>query len=417
MSERAATTPELASYCPTGMVPGTLIALESFETALPYPADSYGFGRTTSGGATYGSWNASSNISAGYRILTYLNSTHVAVPSGSTLGLSFSYMGTGDDTTGFAVNNSGGTLVPSSTWRRVALNVTSEAKTNAGYLDVFFFNDTTGNAAASSSLRIDEVRVYTCVAGGSVRGDWNGDRRTDVMAIHSSGDLWMYPGTGTGTVTSGRRIGPGWGTFRWAGSPGDVDSNGRSDLLGIDSAGTLYLYSGAGDARFATRRVIGNGWNIFSALVTPGDMTGDGRPDLLGLDAGGQLQQYAFAANGSLRKVRTVGTGFDTMTHITGTGDLNGDRIGDVVAVRVSDGCMFSYLGTATTLRNHRQVGCGWDTMNLVSSPGDLTGDGFGDLVSRTVAGDLKMYRGVSGGGVAGGTVIGTGWGAMKFIF
>lgn len=418
-STTAAAVVELPGYCPTGYTPGKLLNKQSFEGTLPYPADSYGFNATTNGGATDGTYNASSTISAGYSLLTYVNSTHVAVPAGTRIGLSFSYLGSGVDTIGFTVNNAGGGLAPSSTWSTVALDVTSEARTNAGYLDAFFFNDTTAASSASSSLRVDAVRTYTCVPTPYKRGDWTGDQRVDILGIHGTGDLYLYPGTGRGGVLSGKRIGPGWGAYSWAGSPGDVDSNSITDLLGVADDGTLYLYSGRGngDGTFAARRAIGTGWGMFTAITTPTDITGDGSPDLIARDSAGTLHLYAFDTFGDISRVKEIGWKFNGMKWIIGMGDLNRDARGDVVAVNAADGCLYAYNATSTpALKLHAKVGCGWSAMTWLTSPGDLNGDGLGDLVARDGKGNLFFYPGRSGGGVYSAVKVGSGWTGMKFI-
>ncbi|EAP97507.1 putative secreted protein [Janibacter sp. HTCC2649] len=416
-STTAAGVIELPGYCPTGFAPGKLLNKASFEGALPYPADSYGFNATTNGGATDGSYNASSTISAGYPLLTYVNSTHVPVPAGTRIGMSFSYTGFGPDTIGFSVNNSGGTLAPTTTWSRVALDVTSEARTNAGFLDAFFFNDTSVDSSQNSTMRVDEVRVYTCVPTPFKRGDWTGDQRVDLLGIHGSGDLYLYPGTGTGDIVAGTRVGPGWGSFTWAGSPGDVDSNSISDLLGVSADGTLYLYSGRGNGAFATRRAIGTGWDVFSAITTPTDVTGDGSPDLIARDADGTLNLYAFDTFGEIKRVKEIGWKFNGMKWIIGMGDLNRDARGDVVAVNATDGCLYAYNATsAPALKLHAKVGCGWSAMTWLTSPGDLNGDGLGDLVARDANGQLFFYPGRTGGGVYSAVKVGSGWTGMKFI-
>lgn len=413
----ASSVPELPGYCATGYKPGTLLSKASFEGSLPYPADSYGFNATTSGGATDGSYNASSTISAGASVLTYVNSTHVAVPAGTRIGMSFSYKGSGNDTVGFSVNNSGGSLAPNEDWSHVALDVTSESRTNAGYIDAFFFNDTTANSTQSSSLRVDEVRVYTCVPTPFKRGDWTGDQRVDLMGIHGNGNLYLYPGKGNGGVSSGQLVGPGWSSFTWAGSPGDVDSNSVTDLLGVSGDGRLYLYSGRGGGRFQAARQIGNGWGAFTAIVTPTDMTGDGSPDLIARDSAGTLGLYAFDTFGDISKVKDIGFKFNGMKWIIGMGDLNSDSRGDVVAVNSTDGCLYAYNATATsTLSLKGKVGCGWSSMTWLTSAGDLNGDGFGDLTARGADGSLWFYPGRSGGGVYSGVKVGSSWGSMKFI-
>lgn len=405
---------ELASFCPAGKKPGTLLNLQSFEGALPYPADSYGFAARNTIPTTHGTWHATSTISAGASVLAYLNSTHTAVPRGTSIGVSFAYKGvTAGDTIGFSVNSSGGALAPASEWTRVALDTTSEATTNAGYLDVFFFNDTTVDRSQTSAIQVDEVRVYTCVPVPFTRGDWTGDGTVDVLATNTDpGDLLLFSGNGNGTIdTTSRFVGPGWGTFTWLASPGDVNGDARTDLVARRGDGTLLLYYGRGNATFSAAVTVGTGWNVITAIATPGDVNLDGRPELLGRATDGTLHLYTFGAGGALKRVKQIGNGWNTTRLVIGRGDLNGDRRGDLIGIR-DDGTMWSYLMTSSlTYGTARQVGSGWNVMNHASSPGRLNADGYDDIVARSSDGSLWFYAGGAGGALGRATKIATDWG------
>jgi hypothetical protein len=41
-------------------------------------------------------------------------------------------------------------------------------------------------------------------------GDFNGDRRPDLLARDGAGVLWLYPGNGAGGFLSRVQVGPGW---------------------------------------------------------------------------------------------------------------------------------------------------------------------------------------------------------------
>lgn len=413
----AASVVELSNYCPTGKTPGTSLNVQSFEGALPFPAESYGFAAVRSGATTHGTWHASSTISAGAPILAYVNSTHVAVPRGTTLGMSFSYKGsTAGDTIGFSVNNTGGGLAPATQWTRVALDVTSEASTNGGYLDAFFFNDTSVDMTARSSLQVDEVRVYTCVPVPFTRGDFTGDGRVDLLATNADpGDLVLFGGNGDGTIASSPRlIGQGWSSFTWLASPGDVDGDGRTDLLARRGDGAMRLFYGRGDGGFSSAVTVGTGWNVISAIATPGDVTLDGRPEILGRATNGTLHLYSFGADGQLKRVKQIGVGWNDTRLIIGRGDLNADRRGDLIGIR-TDGTMWSYtINSSLAYGKALQVGTGWNTITHASSPGSLNGPGYEDIVGRTSDGSLWFYPGGARGGLGKGVKIATGWNAYS---
>lgn len=421
----AADVVELPGYCATGYRAGTLLNQQSFEQSLPYPSESYGFNRTTSGGAAHGSYNATSTVSAGNYVLTYVNSSHVALPAGARISVSFSYRGsTPQGSGGFSANNFAVSLNPATNWTRAAFDVTSETRTNGGFLDAYFFNDTTYDGLASS-MRVDDVRVYTCVPTTYARGDWTGDGRTDLMGIqNSTGDHYLYTGKGNGKFGSAAQVGSGWNGFEWAGSPGDVNNDSLNDVLGLRTDGELFLYAGRGNSKFLSARHIAS-LEAGDSLATPGDMDGDGLIDLLLRDADGTLTRYSFDTYGNLLTDdndnlvgTTIGWGWGGMRFIIGMGDLNKDGRGDILGVSGVDNCIYAYTAKSDGgLNAGRKLGCGWGAMTYLASPGDTDRDGFGDLVARRSDGTLWSYRGKSGGGAYPGVKIGSGWQHMRIIF
>ncbi len=132
-----------------------------------------------------------------------------------------------------------------------------------------------------------------------VPGDMNGDGRPDLLAADSSGNFWMYPGTGGAGFGSRIKIGYGWGSFggNVFGS-GDYNGDGRPDILAQDSSGNLWMYPGTGNAAkpLGPRVKSGYGWHM-TAYVTDGDTNGDGHADLVARDSSGNL--WLYPGNGS----------------------------------------------------------------------------------------------------------------------
>nr|WP_242681526.1 VCBS repeat-containing protein [Tessaracoccus sp. SD287] len=87
-------------------------------------------------------------------------------------------------------------------------------------------------------------------------GDFSGDGRGDVLAIRNDGTLWVYLGTASGTIGSGRQVGHGWNTFARAFSPGDFTGDKKFDLIGQRLDGTVYAYKNLGGRWDAARRVM-----------------------------------------------------------------------------------------------------------------------------------------------------------------
>ena len=98
-------------------------------------------------------------------------------------------------------------------------------------------------------------------------GDFNGDGAADVLARETAtGTLWLYRGNGTGGWLPRTRVGGGWNVMTAVVSPGDFNGDRRTDILARDSSGVLWLYPGNGAGGHLPRVQVGPGWNGFSPL-------------------------------------------------------------------------------------------------------------------------------------------------------
>ncbi|WP_030239771.1 FG-GAP repeat domain-containing protein, partial [Streptomyces sp. NRRL S-350] len=113
-------------------------------------------------------------------------------------------------------------------------------------------------------------------------GDFNGDGRKDLVAVEvSTGKLFSYPGTGTGTVGSRVEIGSGG----WNGmsnlAVGDLNRDGRDDVVATEkSTGKLWLYPGTGSGLGSRVEIGSGGWNGMNNTAV-GDFNGDGKDDVV----------------------------------------------------------------------------------------------------------------------------------------
>jgi hypothetical protein len=136
-------------------------------------------------------------------------------------------------------------------------------------------------------------------------GDFDGDWNNDLLArAASDGGLLIYAGTGTGTVSSGVRIGTAWGSFDVLETLGDFNGEGPLDVIAKNPSNRyLWLYPGDGHGGWLTRLRVGTGWNGMSAILGPGDFNGDGTADVLARRAStGDL--WLYPGNGARRPPR-----------------------------------------------------------------------------------------------------------------
>jgi hypothetical protein len=146
-------------------------------------------------------------------------------------------------------------------------------------------------------------------------GDVTGDQRPDLLAREAAtGNLWLYPGNGAGGWQPRIRVGLNWNVFSAIVGPGDVTGDGRADVLAREAAtGNLWLYPGNGTGGFLPRIRVGLNWNVFSALTSPGDLNGDRVPDVLAREqATGYLWLYAGNGIGGFLPRTLVGTTWNT---------------------------------------------------------------------------------------------------------
>ncbi|MFF3288846.1 FG-GAP-like repeat-containing protein [Streptomyces sp. NPDC003023] len=210
-------------------------------------------------------------------------------------------------------------------------------------------------------------------------GDFNGDGREDLIAREAStGKLWLYPGTGTGSLGTRKLMGSGgWNSMGRIVGYGDLSGDGRSDFLAVEkSTGRLWLYPGTATGTHGVRKLVGTGgWNGMNALVGAGDMNGDGRADLIGREAStGKLWLYPGKA-GYLGSRVLIGTGgWNVMDVLLGVGDISGDGRADLATTTRSTfvgegcrgvGCQLVYSGRGTGgLEPGEVVATDWHHLN-----------------------------------------------------
>ncbi|MFD9463547.1 FG-GAP repeat domain-containing protein [Streptomyces sp. NPDC060027] len=143
-------------------------------------------------------------------------------------------------------------------------------------------------------------------------GDVSGDGRPDLIArVASSGTVYLYKGTSTGTLSARVKLYDSWKSYKKIVGAGDLDGDGIGELLAQDSSNTLYRYNGKGDGTFAARvKVFGDWGGTYNAVVGVGDITDDGRADLVCRDSSGNLYRNSGDGKGSFGSRTKIATGW-----------------------------------------------------------------------------------------------------------
>jgi hypothetical protein len=129
-------------------------------------------------------------------------------------------------------------------------------------------------------------------------GDWDGDGNPDVLARDSTGALWMYNGDGEGGWLPGPvQVGFEWNVMTAIFSGHDFNSDGPSDVIARDTGGQLWLYPGNGSGGWMNRVQIGWGWQGMDLITAPGDYDYDGYGDVIARDDSGTM--WLYPGNGS----------------------------------------------------------------------------------------------------------------------
>ena len=252
------------------------------------------------------------------------------------------------------------------------------------------------------TINIDNDYVDFAPLPSTKFGDFTGNGWSDVLArTTSTGNLYLYPGNGGYADESARRwLGGGWNAMSAIVRIGDLNQDGREDVLARQtSTGELWFYPGTGTG-FGTRKLIGTGWNAMREITPIGDKTGDGLPDLLAIHkTTNTLYLYPGRSGTTLGARTVVGTGWGPMGELTGVGDFDRDGRVDLIARLNTTGTLYLYPGRATGFGARQSVGTGWNAMRDLLGVGDFDRDGFTDLAAiRTSDGVLFRYPGAGTG-------------------
>lgn len=293
-------------------------------------------------------------------------------------------------------------------------------------------------------------------------GDMTGDGRPDVVGLTTLGALVLYPSNGSGGFLASRALGAAPdGAVDLAG-PGDLTGDGTPDLVVRTGTGSMVTLSGDAAGGVAGSRTWGTGWDDRGALVgapgwngdgravlitfdadsgllysfptastlgfdrgtalglpagavVVGDVTGSGAASAVSRDADGFLSLHEVFPDGSVADPVQIGRGWQTIADLAAAGDYDYDGVPDLVAISASGALLvYSFADDGSgTIVDSFQVGQGFGSYDVAGVGGWSRGTSVDLLAIDRRTGQLRWFQGLGRGGLRGGQVIGTGWGAL----
>jgi uncharacterized protein YkwD len=178
--------------------------------------------------------------------------------------------------------------------------------------------------------------------------DWDRDGAYDLLTQWNDGRLTLHPGLATGgfgtLVTLGQS---GWQTMTLA-VGGWCANNRLPQLIALDTTGTLFLYPNVGLADMSTRTQIATG--VTARKLAMVDYDADGFQDLLAIKSDGGVLLYRGAGTPAPRvEARlTVATGWTDVTGIRPLRDVTALNSTGVALRRANDVVQYWNLSTGT---------------------------------------------------------------------
>ncbi|MFF3556311.1 FG-GAP-like repeat-containing protein [Streptomyces tsukubensis] len=183
-----------------------------------------------------------------------------------------------------------------------------------------------------------------------ISGDFNEDGFSDLISMWSSGPAHFYPGTGTGAVDKNTEAIPAAeaSTINHA-AAGDFNGDGKHDLVAVHADGSLKFHQGLGNGKF---RAPASAWPSATwggtKHLTAADYDGDGDVDLLRIAGDDKLYRYDGNGSGGFVSPGVVigASNWSFATDLV-AGDYNRDGAADFV-VQLAEGGLRLYGGRGT---------------------------------------------------------------------
>ena len=194
--------------------------------------------------------------------------------------------------------------------------------------------------------------------------DWERDGTYDLLTQWADGRLTLYPGIAGGGFQAPVTLGQsGWASLTLA-IGGWCANNRLPQVLALDSSGNLFLYPNTGLGDMSRRTAIASG--ITASRLAMVDYDADGFQDVLALKADGTVQLYRGWGTTALRAEArpTVATGWQDVTGIRPLKDVTGLNSTGVALRRANDVVQYWDL-TAGSLAAPSNIPGSWSGQRL----------------------------------------------------
>ena len=216
-----------------------------------------------------------------------------------------------------------------------------------------------------------------------VLGDYNGDGRSDILWRHSGGLVTNWLGNADGSFSNNHAQSAAMQSHDWSMvDAGDFNGDRRDDLIWRHNDGTVEVWLATATGGFIDKGSAGAAIPQDWTIMGIGDFNGDKIDDVLWRHSGGLVTNWLGTGDGGFsnnhaRSAQMVPNDW----WIAGTGDFNGDGLGDVLW-HSTGGLLTNWLGTAdgSFFNNHSASVTSRKEM-FVTDTGDYNGDGRDDLL------------------------------------
>ena len=215
-------------------------------------------------------------------------------------------------------------------------------------------------------------------------GDFNGDRRTDVIWRGTAGDMQMWQGNGSSFDWRPFFQYPSGWEFKGA---YDVDADGRSDLIWYQPARGLLAYwvmNGNSIVRHGEQATSGA-----YSIRQIGDFNGDRRADIIWLGSAGDMQLWQ--GNGTTFDWRPFYQ-YPSGWTLVNADDVDGDGRDDLIWHQPVRGLLAYWIMNGNVVARHGEQFS--STQYRVLTTDDFNGDGRTDVIWLGTGGDMQMWQG-----------------------